>query len=118
MRRLFLLLLAFFPLAAHVGSPDVFFDGMAGPYSVLIVIRPPVVIPGTAQVEVRTSTPGVRTVKILPMPLTGAGSKFPPTADVATRSPADPKLFSRFPYPRSPPRPRAWTPASAGSSSA
>lgn len=79
---------------AHVGSPDVFFDGMAGPYSVLVVVRPPVVIPGTAQVEVRTSTPGVRMVKLLPLPLTGDGRKFAPTADMATRSAADENLFT------------------------
>ena len=95
MIRPYLLFTLFFltPALAHVGSPDVFFDGMAGPYSVLVVIRPPMVIPGTARVEVRTSTPGVRTVRILPMPLTGDGSRFAPTADLATRSAADPNLF-------------------------
>src|ERR1700733_1657406 len=93
-RRLLALLFFALPIAAHVGSPDVFFDGLAGPYPVLIVIRPPVVIPGTAQVEVRTPTHGIRTVKLLPMPLTGVGSKFPPTADVASRASADPALFT------------------------
>jgi hypothetical protein len=87
-----LLLIA--PVFAHVGSPDVFFDGMAGPYPVLVVVRPPVVIPGTAQVEVRTSAAGVRHVKILPMPLSGPGSQFPPTADFASRSVADPDFFT------------------------
>jgi hypothetical protein len=91
---LFFWLLAVIPAQAHVGSPDVFFDGMAGPYPVLIVIRPPLVIPGTAQVEVRLSGPGVRSVKLLPLPLTGAGSKFPPTPDLASRSTADPNLFT------------------------
>jgi hypothetical protein len=89
-----LMLAALAPVTAHVGSPDVFFDGMAGPYPLLIVIRPPLVIPGTAQVEVRTSTPGVRTVKFLPMPLTGPGSKSPPTADVAAQSAVDPNLYT------------------------
>ncbi len=92
--RLLLFLLMWSPALAHVGSPDVFFDGMAGPYPVLIVIRPPSVIPGTAEVEVRISAPGVKKVTFLPLPLTGPGSKFPPTADVATRSAVDPKLFT------------------------
>jgi hypothetical protein len=91
---LLLSLLIIAPLQAHVGSPDVFFDGMAGPYPVLIVVRPPMVIPGTAQVEVRVSGPGVRTVKLLPMPLAGPGSKFPPTPDLATPAPSDPGLFT------------------------
>jgi hypothetical protein len=82
------------PLPAHVGSPDVFFDGMAGPYPVLIAIRPPLVIPGTAQVEVRTTAAGVRTMKFLPMPLSGEGNRLPPTADAGVHSSADPNLFT------------------------
>ena len=31
---------------AHIGSPNVFFDGMAGPYSVRVILRPPAVLPG------------------------------------------------------------------------
>lgn len=37
---------------AHVGSPDVAMEGMAGPYHLLVSIRPPDVIPGTAIVTV------------------------------------------------------------------
>ena len=47
-----LLLTAGLPLYAHVGSPDVAMEGMAGPYHVLVSIKPPDVIPGTAQVIV------------------------------------------------------------------
>ena len=38
---------------AHVGSPDTFFSGQAGPYNVRISVRLPGVIPGSAQVTVR-----------------------------------------------------------------
>jgi hypothetical protein len=38
---------------AHVGSPDTFFSGTAGPYNVRISVRLPGVIPGRAQVTVR-----------------------------------------------------------------
>ncbi len=38
---------------AHVGSPNVFFDGNAGPYPVRVIVRPPEVIPGVAEVTVR-----------------------------------------------------------------
>ena len=36
-------------LAGHVGSPDVFRSGRAGPYAVDVVVRPPQVVPGIAQ---------------------------------------------------------------------
>ena len=42
------------PAAAHVGSPNVFFDGMAGPYAVRVIIRPPSVVPGLAEIVVLT----------------------------------------------------------------
>ena len=41
-----------FPLYAHVGSPDVALEGTAGPYRLLVSVKPPDVIPGTAQVTV------------------------------------------------------------------
>jgi hypothetical protein len=40
---------------AHVGSPDTFFAGRAGPYDVRISVRLPGVIPGRAQVAVRVA---------------------------------------------------------------
>jgi hypothetical protein len=49
---LFLMLCAFGSMA-HVGSPDTFFSGKAGPYDVRISVRLPGVIPGRAQVTVR-----------------------------------------------------------------
>ncbi|PYP35456.1 MAG: hypothetical protein DMD48_14260, partial [Gemmatimonadetes bacterium] len=33
-------------VAAHVGSPDVFLDGLAGPYRLFVTVRPPYAIPG------------------------------------------------------------------------
>jgi hypothetical protein len=38
---------------AHVGSPDTFFAGKAGPYDVRVSVRLPGVIPGRAQIAVR-----------------------------------------------------------------
>jgi hypothetical protein len=40
---------------AHVGSPDTFFVGTAGPYPVRVIVRLPGVIPGRAQVSVRVT---------------------------------------------------------------
>ena len=51
---------------AHVGSPDVYFTGKAGPYSVMVVVRPPGVIPGRAQVLVQVREP-VQRVTVQPV---------------------------------------------------
>jgi hypothetical protein len=81
-------------LSAHVGSPDVFVDGQAGPYRVLVTVRPPYAVPGVADVEILTTAPDVRSIRIVPLPLTGAGAQFTPVPDVAVRSADDPKLFT------------------------
>ncbi|WP_431216700.1 hypothetical protein ACQ86N_20275 [Puia sp. P3] len=49
---LLLFLLATGPVFAHVGSPDVALEGVAGPYRLLVSVKPPEVIPGTALVTV------------------------------------------------------------------
>jgi hypothetical protein len=40
------------PAHAHVGSPDISMEGMAGPYHLIVSVKPPDVIPGTALVTV------------------------------------------------------------------
>ena len=83
------------PLAlAHIGSPDVFYEGNAGPYRLLVTIRPPVVIPGVAEVEVRSTSNDVREVRVVPLPLKGPGAKFAPTPDIAQRSKDDPQFYT------------------------
>jgi hypothetical protein len=78
---------------AHVGSPDVFFEGEAGPYHLFVTVRVPQVIPGVAEIDVRSSSADVRTIQFVPMRLSGAGSSLPPTPDLAQRSPQDPQSF-------------------------
>src|SRR5437763_16963253 len=60
-----LLLLIPWSARAHVGSPNVFFEGKAGPYPVHVVIKPAEVIPGLAEISVRTEG-GVDRVTALP----------------------------------------------------
>ena len=81
------------PASAHVGSPDVFFQGDAGPYRLFVTIRVPLVIPGIAEIEIRSESNDVREIRVAPMQLTGPGSHYAPTPDVARRSPADPQFF-------------------------
>src|SRR4051794_37175345 len=40
---------------AHIGRPNVFFEGRSGSYQMHVAIRPPAVLPGSAQVDVRIS---------------------------------------------------------------
>jgi hypothetical protein len=95
MRRSILLgLLAATSGLAHVGSPDVFYDGQAGPYRLLVTIRTPTVIPGVAEIEVRSAANDVDKMHIVPTPLTGPGAKFAPVPDVAVRSKDDPQFFT------------------------
>ena len=79
--------------SAHVGSPDVFLDGTAGPYRVLVTVRPPYAVPGVADVEILATSSDVTAVRIVPLPLSGPGAQFAPVPDVATRSAEDPRLF-------------------------
>jgi hypothetical protein len=79
---------------AHVGSSDVFFEGDAGPYHIYVTVRVPQVIPGIAEIQVRSAANDVEKIEIVPMRLSGAGSNFPPTPDVAERSQQDPQFFT------------------------
>jgi hypothetical protein len=94
-KRIWLVVLTCVGLAqAHVGSPDVFYEGKAGPYTAVVTIRPPSVIPGVAEVEIRIPADGVREVRVVPLPLTGIGSQHPPTPDVAKRDTDDAHYFT------------------------
>ena len=92
---LLLLAVALQPRAlAHIGSPDVFVEAQAGPYRLLVTVRPPHAIPGVADVDVLATSDDIRDVRIVPLPLTGPGAQFAPVADRAVRSADDPRLFT------------------------
>ena len=80
--------------SAHVGSPDVFYEGAAGPYRLLVTIRPPQVVPGVAEVEIRSAAPDVRQLRIAPVPLTGPAAQYPPTPDVLKQSKEDAQFYT------------------------
>src|ERR1051326_2014801 len=94
MRLLALLSVCACALSAHVGSPDIYFDGSAGPYRLAVTIRTPQVIPGVAEIEIRSETPGVSRIEIVPIPISGPAAKLAPTPDVMQRSTADPQFFT------------------------
>jgi hypothetical protein len=88
-----LLFAAAVPLAAHVGSPDVFFEGQAGPYKLLVAIRPPQVIPGVAEIEIRSLAADVSAIHIVPLRLM-AVQQLAPVPDQARAAKDDPQFYA------------------------
>jgi hypothetical protein len=79
---------------AHVGSPDIYADGQTGSYHLSVVVRPPVVIPGVAEIDVRAQTSGIDRITITPVPLTGEAAKHPPVPDTMQQPSRDPQFFT------------------------
>ena len=80
-------------LAAHVGSPDVYFAGNAGPYAIDVAIRPPQVVPGIAEVFVRVADSTVTRVVVRPV-FWRAGARGAPAGDDASRVRGTPGDYS------------------------
>lgn len=91
--KILFILLASNLLHAHVGSADVYYEGDAGPYHLFVTIRLPQVIPGVAEIQVRSASPDVQTIQVTSLRLSGLGSNLPPVPDVAQRSKDDPQFF-------------------------
>lgn len=98
LRRRFSTLLLSLVLAstcfAHVGSPDVYFQGTAGAYHIVVLVRTPQMIPGVAEIEIRSDKPGIHVVKVTPLYIIGSGSKYPPPPDILQPTPGDPQFFT------------------------
>ena len=82
------------PADAHVGSPNVFYEGDAGPYHLFVTVNVPAVIPGVADVQIRADSDDVHQISTAVTRLAGAGSQYAPVPDAAQRSPVDPHLFT------------------------
>ena len=50
--------------SAHVGSPDAWYEGNAGPYRVIVQVATPGVVPGVANVYTRVAGTGVQQVTV------------------------------------------------------
>ena len=79
--------------SAHIGSPDVVFDGTAGAYPVRVIVRPPDVVPGLAEVVVRVDASDVQHVLIRPV-YWRTGAAGSPKADEAARVPGQDRIFT------------------------
>jgi hypothetical protein len=78
--------------SAHVGSPDTWFQGNAGPYPLRVLVRSPGVIPGLADVTVWVTDPGVRKVWVTPA-YYNAGDRGLPPPDTAHAITGQPGVF-------------------------
>jgi len=72
--------------SAHVGSPDVWYEGSAGPYHVVVYVRMPGVVPGIADINVQVAGPPPDQVTAM-VNLFNANAGTPPP-DIAKPSPA------------------------------
>jgi hypothetical protein len=79
--------------AGHVGSPDAYFEGKAGPYPVRVIIRSPQVIPARAEIIVRVTGSAVRRVTATAR-VWGADDRNAPPADDAARVAGDSTLWT------------------------
>src|SRR5215510_7653461 len=79
---------------AHVGSPNVYLEGDAGPYHILVTVNPPPMIPGIAQVEVRVTSGKVAGINIAPVYVNGKDQGLPPAPDAMLRFASDPQWFT------------------------
>ncbi len=78
---------------AHIGSPNVFFEGKAGEYFVCVVIRPAQVVPGLAEISVRVPGGPVERVTVLPV-YSRTGREGSPPADEAELVRGETNLYS------------------------
>ncbi len=93
MKCLLVLLLVAQVAKAHIGSPNVLFEGQAGPYPVRVIIKPPGVVPGLAEINVRVLTGSVDRITALPV-FAKAGRKGAPPPDLAEPVRGETNLFS------------------------
>jgi hypothetical protein len=96
MTRLFLrtlfIALVYVVSSAHVGSPDTWFEGNAGPYHLTVQVQPAGVIPGVATVNVHAAGEIPQTVTIQANKFDATGAAPPP--EIASRVERDPGMFS------------------------
>ena len=79
---------------AHVGSPNVYLEGDAGPYHLLVTVNPPPMIPGIAQVQVRVTSGQIAGINLAPVYVNGKDQGLPPAPDAMLRSASDPQWFT------------------------
>jgi len=78
---------------AHLGSPDVFYDGMVGSWPTHITIRMPTVVPGRAEIIIQVQSREPVAVSFVPISARTAVSNAPP-AELAEPVRGETNLFT------------------------
>lgn len=78
---------------AHIGSPNVFYEGDAGDYRVRVMIKPPPVVPGLAEINVRVLKGKTTKIGVLPVRW-DAGRKGAPPPDLCAPVQGETNLFT------------------------
>jgi hypothetical protein len=92
--RALVLVIAASTAFGHVGSPNVYFEGNAGAYRLLLTVDPPAMVPGVAQVQVRVTSGTVSSITIAPVYVNGKDQGLPPAPDLMQPVPGDPQSFT------------------------
>jgi hypothetical protein len=78
--------------SAHVGSPDAWYEGNAGPYHVVVQVATPGVVPGVANVFARIAGAGVEQVTVQANRFDALAAAPPP--EIAEPVEGDPGLYA------------------------
>lgn len=79
--------------SGHIGSPNTFFDGDAGPYRIHVVVQVPPVVPGLAEINVRVLSGRAAAVAVRPI-FWRTGEHGSPPPDPTTPVAGEPRLFT------------------------
>src|SRR5262245_47555594 len=88
------LLLSCSAAEAHVGSPTVIFEGSAGAYPLRVIVRPPDVVPGLADVTVRLLEGAATEVRVQPFWWWAPKDGGAPPPELAAPVRGEPALFT------------------------
>jgi hypothetical protein len=89
---LFTFFVSFVPASAHIGSPDIIYEGNAGPYKIQVTIQPPDVVPGIARILVYF--PDQKSARVIIQPIYYEyGSEGAPEGDLAAMVSGSPGLY-------------------------
>ena len=94
MRKVIVVVLIALVTSAHIGSPDTFFQGKAGPYQVNVRVFPPNVVPGVAWVYVRSAEADIDSVAVRPV-YWKAGERGAPPAERADTVSGEKGLYAQ-----------------------
>ncbi len=78
--------------SGHVGSPDAWYEGSAGPYHVIVQVATPGVVPGVANVFARVAGAGVQQVTVQANRFDALATAPPP--EIAEPVEGDPGLYA------------------------